>query len=407
MQTVSRAVLQVFDPDTNRGRAAQFCLILLCSTVALTIAALQCYANRDHVFQDDVVTYLDLSDAVLRGDWHELANAHFCPLYPIVLAAFRLVTHSNQYWEPAVVKSTNFVMFLLVLVAFNCFLSAFLRDIRARCDTARVKISPLLLILALYAWFWWTSLAMGAVYMDTPDYFVTAAMLTASTIMMGLRANPSRRELYVLLGAVLGLGYLAKAIMAPISMVYLLMIPVRGLGLRQNAANFFLAAACFSFFMVPQVTAISLKTGYFTLSESGRYNYALFVDHSCGEYFPEGPGFTHAPRVIWDHPKIYEFATPIGGTYPLWYDPIYWRQGLANKFSTNLFVLIGKNAYVYAAWFGCPLLLAMLVQNVMSFRFIRLLRGVTTTWRLWLPPIVGLALYMPIIPIGTYGSIEI
>jgi len=35
----------------------------------------------------------------------------------------------------------------------------------------------------------------------------------------------------------------------------------------------------------------------------------------------------HATRQISSNPAIFEFATPIGGTYPPWYDPIYWSQG--------------------------------------------------------------------------------
>jgi hypothetical protein len=41
---------------------------------------------------------------------------------------------------------------------------------------------------------------------------------------------------------------------------------------------------------------------------------------------------THEPRRIVGAPPVYEFAEPVGGTYPMSFDPGYWTRGLSPRF---------------------------------------------------------------------------
>ena len=41
----------------------------------------------------------------------------------------------------------------------------------------------------------------------------------------------------------------------------------------------------------------------------------------------------HPSRKILDTPPIYEFATPVKGTLPIWYDPSYWTEGAVPRVS--------------------------------------------------------------------------
>jgi len=81
-----------------------------------------------------------------------------------------------------------------------------------------------------------------------------------------------------------------------------------------------------------------MAKGSMTFGDSGRINYAEFVNgtpkyvHWEGE--PPGTGIpAHPPRKLLGEPPLYEFATPIGGSYPLWYDPSYWYEGIKPHFS--------------------------------------------------------------------------
>jgi hypothetical protein len=396
------SIVKLFDRDA--GYISHSSVMILCSAAALFIAAIQAYGNRDHIFQIDAISYLDISDAILQGRWNEVANSHWSPLYPAFLTIFRILFHPDSYGEPAVVKATNFFIYLLVLCAFNFFLATFLREIKSRYDDAHIKLSPLVIILCLYCWFWWASLGLSGVYVDTPDLLVTASMLAASAIILCLKASPANRAYYIWLGTILGLGYLAKSIIFPIAFIYIGMAAVLTGGLRQRLGNICLAFACFCLFAVPQITAISLHVGHFTFSDSGRLDNAVFVARSTNGTRPHGSRFIHPPRVICDNPNTLEFATPVGGTYPLWYEPIYWNEGISIDLSKRIIPMITVNAALYLVWFCIPILLAVLAQYVVSLRFVSPREGLVNTWYLWLPAVVGLSLYMLAVPMHLYGE---
>lgn len=43
----------------------------------------------------------------------------------------------------------------------------------------------------------------------------------------------------------------------------------------------------------------------------------------------------HPPRTILEKPLVLEFADPVKGTYPLWYDPSYWYEGAKTRISLS------------------------------------------------------------------------
>jgi hypothetical protein len=64
--------------------------------------------------------------------------------------------------------------------------------------------------------------------------------------------------------------------------------------------------------------------------------YAWYVNgvtqpHWQGEVVGAGTP-EHPSMKIFESPPIYEFATPIGGTYPVSYNPVYWYEGVVPHF---------------------------------------------------------------------------
>ena len=51
---------------------------VLCWLVALSLGALQAWALRFPIGEDGV-SYLDIADAYLRGDWHNAFSAYWSP----------------------------------------------------------------------------------------------------------------------------------------------------------------------------------------------------------------------------------------------------------------------------------------------------------------------------------------
>lgn len=143
----------------------------------------------------------------------------------------------------------------------------------------------------------------------TPDMLVLAAVL--------IIASETRA---VWLGVWLALGFLAKSVMLPAGVLFLLI-----------RRRFLWAGVVFAILAAGTVWRISRAAGHPTIGDSGRLNYAWFVNgqqpYSGWIAADEHGTPEHPPRVLAADPLTLEFAGPVGGTYPLWYDPAYWYSG--------------------------------------------------------------------------------
>jgi len=65
---------------------------------------------------------------------------------------------------------------------------------------------------------------------------------------------------------------------------------------------------------------------------SGKLNYAWLINGlPYAHWQGQPPGFgrpIHPTRRVLDAPPVHEFASPVGGTYPPWFDPAYWNEGV-------------------------------------------------------------------------------
>ena len=177
-----------------------------------------------------------------------------------------------------------------------------------------------------------------------------ALKVTLSTHMDTVPPYIASREdgvrLHALLGLVLGVGYLVKAVMLPIAVVFLGVAARLAGGLRIAAARTLLSTLIVAVFVTPFGAALSLTQGRVTLGDSGKLNYAWLVNREPfpfeqpsaptialrgGMAWP--PALVHPPRILLDRPLVLEFATPAGGTIPLLDDLAYWYEGMTPRFS--------------------------------------------------------------------------
>jgi hypothetical protein len=68
------------------------------AAVILVLGLLQAWAGR-HSMQSDGISYLDMGDAIVRGDWRMALNGYWSPLYPFLLGA------CERRLEPRFVKA--------------------------------------------------------------------------------------------------------------------------------------------------------------------------------------------------------------------------------------------------------------------------------------------------------------
>jgi hypothetical protein len=106
----------------------------------------------------------------------------------------------------------------------------------------------------------------------------------------------------------------------------------------------------------PQILLVSKRVGHLSIGETGRLNYLWWVNgiqpFVGWTGTPGGDVPAHGPRTIFDNPQVLEFATPIAGTYPLWYDPAYWYEGANARFNASQqIVALRRSLQFYAGIF--------------------------------------------------------
>ena len=235
----------------------------------------------------------------------------------------------------------------------------------------------------------------------TPDMCVAAFVYLASGVVIRIRAGEGSWALFSLLGVVLGMGYLAKAAMFPLAFVFLMTSLFAAGSLRRALPRTLLGLAVFFLVGGPYMLALSRVKGRFTFGESGRLNYAEFVSGVTRFIHWQGQGRgtgtpKHPTPQISDLPPAYEFATPVGGTYPPWYDQSYWYEGVIARFDLKgQLMALSETGYEYSVMLGDQegLLVGLLAFFLLGYRgwpsWIRLARQ----WHLTGPALAALTMY--------------
>lgn len=289
--------------------------------VALALGAAQAWATR-FTMNPDGVSYLDIGDAYWRGDWRNAINAYWSPLYSWILGFFLKVFKPSMYWQYPVVHLINFLIYIFALASFEYFLMNAVVSLRA--DDS--KLSEGWWRALGYSMFISTSLVYVGIYLVSPDMLVIAFTYLIAGIALEIYRSSSTRML-IALGFALGLGYLAKTIVLPIGFVCLLTLAVF---LRNRWRALLIPSLIMLCIAGPYVGLCSKVKRRFTIGESGRWNYLVFVN-GVQPFFPPGQ---HTRRMI-EHPSTYDFHGTLEGTYPPWKDPSYWQEGITPRWNSQ------------------------------------------------------------------------
>ncbi len=164
--------------DEVAGRIRQAGIV-----IAVVFAAIATWAGR-FAMTHDGISYLDMSDAVLRRDWARTVNAHWSPLYPWLLALARFIVGPGPRWEFPTVHFVNLVLFLACLVSFDFFLRQLVRYRHAaqHAEAGVLQVPDWVVVTVGYVFFIWSSLNLIGLAFVAPDVAVATCVYLASRV---------------------------------------------------------------------------------------------------------------------------------------------------------------------------------------------------------------------------------
>ena len=317
--------------------------------VLLMLLAGAGYALYDNYQLDgDALSFMDVSDALLRHDWPKVVNAYWNPLYAGALAFGQAVARPTRWQELQVFFWINFVIFAAAIGACLFFVRSLvlLRASVFDRDGERAVFSPRsmqMVSLALLFFSFQRELSLGKVRSD-------ALLLVFFFLAGGIFFRIQRGAAFLwfpLLGFTLGLAYLTKSF-AFLPSVALLggsaaygLVRQRTQKRRRTLAGVAVAVVCFIGIAGPYIAAISKRQGHLTTGDSGPMNYAFDVDGTerfhAFNYPGQGAGharvnFLHHELLVLANPPVFSYAPHAWGTLPLWFDPAYWDNRILPRF---------------------------------------------------------------------------
>jgi hypothetical protein len=373
---------------------------ICCRCVALVLGGASAWAARYTMYPDGV-SYLDVGEAFWRGDWHNAINAYWSPLYPCVLGLFLKVFKPSIHSEYPLVHLVNFLTYVVALVCFDFFLRTFLdrleRD-RELASRAEIGLPKWAWLVIGYSTFVTSSLFLITISFVSGDMIVAAVIYFASALILKMQRGGATGRTLALLGLILGVGYLAKAVMFLMSVFF-----IATAAATQKSRGQKIRCACISlvFFLVvaaPFALLLSLKQGRLTFGDSGKINYLMNVGTT--QFFtPHEPTAKHPIRQLSALPNAYEYSSPVPGTYPLWYDPSYWHEGIEPHLDLKrqvrrLLLAAAQGALIlFTPSMGLGITVAIFFLYLVAPSVRQCLTGTRYYWILWVPALAGIALY--------------
>ena len=307
--------------------------------IALILLAVACGAWQASLqfgqMNGDGVSYLEIGEAALRGEWRELFNPCWSPFYGVLAAMAEVAGARMGLPRFGAVTLLNLLLYVLNLLIFL----GVLERLRRAAGWRAGESLPGGLLTALGAGlFCAVSLLANSIGLVTPDWAVTLVLLAVLSLSLDIYSLGFDWRRSLLAGALLGAGYWIKAIVFPLALVWMgLMLAFPPAGSRRNLLKPLGAAAVvWLLIAAPLWAGISFRLGRPAFSDAGRLNYLWHVNGVPNKPIRPLPAVygqpAHAPALLLERPPVFAFAGVAPGvTYPLWYDPSRWYEGLQAK----------------------------------------------------------------------------
>ncbi len=371
--------------------------------ILMVRGAIDAYITRQSG-NPDGLCYLGVSDAYLDGAWDAAWNPLWSPLYPWLLGLAIAIVRPEASFELPLVHIVNFFAFVFALACFHAFWRSYLdwclpqqKGVRETRWTTRSWLWLLGYILFATPCLDWIRIEL-----ITPDLLAFGFLLLMGRQLIRIQLGGSQFRSYATLGALVGLGYLAKS---PLLYIGLLIIAISLLPLTRKRAISARAAAAFGCLLLvagPYVVALSAATGRWTTGEAGRLNYLWHVNtlpHLLSSEPIAGHGTpVHPVRRILERPAIYDSRKPNAGAYTAGCQRTYWYEGYHPAFNLQQQLpILWRHVKVYFTLLreqkilvAFLLVLMWVVPRPLEFQFRR------SPLVLLIPAVFGFAMFMVI-----------
>lgn len=405
---VNPAKVFAAETEESASRRTEHRIILWSWIVIALFGLFQAMAARFYM-NPDGISYADLADAYNRGDLQTAISAYWSPLYPILMSLQFRIFHPSPYLESVAIHLLNFVLYLICFASVQLFIfEASASRASSAKEAVRFSRSALLGFASLV--FLTATQHYLPLSLVTPDLCVVAVALCASTMVLRLERLGITNKRLIAVGLIVGVGYLAKAAFFPVAFVFMAVALARKIDLRTLLVRSGIMLGAFLIIAGPNIIAISKIKHSITFADTGKLNYLWFVNGMSSIHF-EVPGNTqgsptHPSRKIFENPNVYEFARPIQGTYPVWFNPSYWNDGISPKFDVGQQLnAMRATSNVYKAIFsnaGALLFIWLLLAILQHRCGISLRANLLESWRIMIPALAALLVYWPVFVEGRY-----
>lgn len=369
--------------------------------IALGVGLLRALDSRFSMGGDGP-SYIEMGDAYFRGDWKMAISSYWSPLYSWLIVLPKHIFRVPMYWESTSVHLVNFVIYVFVVCSLEFLLDAMiLRGSPTNSLASAESLQAWALRLMGYALFLYSSLNWLSTETVTPDLCVEGIVFLVAGVILRIHAHGANWANCATLGLLLAVGYLTKVVLFPLAFVFFLASVLAAGNPRKAVVRVLFGFLIFLLVAGPYIFVLSNAKGRFTYGDSGRLNYAMYVDglplsvHWQGKERGSGTP-VHPTRKVLDDPPLYEFAEPVGGSYPAWYDPTYWWEGVIPRFDAKREILVFHNHLHF--FYGLLTAQGAFLSGLLAFclvapDFKMLARQFMRGAYIWIPAVVALAGY--------------
>ena len=388
-------------PQSSGERQANRTLRLACLVVAAITGSLAAWCSRTTMYPDGI-SYLDIGDAYWRGDWHNALNAYWSPLYSWFVGAALKVLRPSIQAEFPLVHLVNFLMYLVALGCFSFFIDTFVKQIameqERNSSPGDIGLPIWAFYVAGYSVFLTSSLFLITISFASADMLVAAVVYFASGVVLRILDGNAGTALFIAFGLALAIGYYGKTAMFPIAFAFLVIAGVIRKQAGRTLRPVLLAFGIFLLTTAPFITALSIAKHRPTFGDSGTINYTVNVG-TVQFFMPREPAMLHPITRISSAIEAYEYAQPVAGTYPLWYDPSYWHEGIHPHFNFKRQVRAIALAFAESCWIwfnaflGLHISVAILFLYLISPKPSVCFKSAAAHWVIWIPAAAGILMY--------------